>query len=150
FLEMIQLLEKNKNDWFVREVIGYLRRTLSRLDVSSRSMFALIEPGSCFAGTHLEIALAADRSYMLDAEGGPKIALSPLNFGTYPMANGLSRIETHFCGEVPSVPRNEMLDSGRAGKLGLVTSTPDESDWDVEVPSAPEHGASLTPDAVTG
>ena len=147
---MDQLLEKNKNDWFVREVIGYLRRTLSRLDVSSRSMFALIEPGSCFAGTLLEIALAADRSYMLDAEGGPKIALSPLNFGTYPMANGLSRIETHFCGEVPSVPRNEMLDSGRAGKLGLVTSTPDEIDWEDEVRIALEERASLSPDALTG
>ena len=149
-LEMDQLLEKNKNDWFVREVIGYLRRTLSRLDVSSRSMFALIEPGSCFAGTLLEIALAADRSYMLDAEGGPNIALSPLNFGTYPMANGLSRIETHFCGEVPSVPRNEMLDSGRAGKLGLVTSTPDEIDWEDEVRIALEERASLSPDALTG
>ena len=149
-LEMDQLLEKNKNDWFVREVIGYLRRTLSRLDVSSRSMFALIEPGSCFAGTLLEIALAADRSYMLDAEGGPNIALSPLNFGTYPMANGLSRIETHFCGEVPSVPRNEMLDSKRAGKLGLVTSTPDEIDWEDEVRIALEERASLSPDALTG
>ncbi len=149
-LKLDALLEKHKNDWFVREVIGYLRRTLSRLDVSSRSMFALIEPGSCFAGTLLEIALAADRSYMLDAEGGPKIALSPLNFGTYPMANGLSRIETHFCGEVPSVPRNEMLDSGRAGKLGLVTSTPDEIDWEDEVRIALEERASLSPDALTG
>jgi len=149
-LEMDQLLEKNRHDWFVREVIGYLRRTLSRLDVSSRSMFALIEPGSCFAGTLLEIALAADRSYMLDAEGGPRIALSPLNFGTYPMANGLSRIETHFCGEVPSVPQNEMLDSGRAGKLGLVTSTPDEIDWEDEVRIALEERASLSPDALTG
>ena len=147
---MDQLLEKNRHDWFVREVIGYLRRTLSRLDVSSRSMFALIEPGSCFAGTLLEIALAADRSYMLDAEGGPRIALSPLNFGTYPMANGLSRIETHFCGEVPSVPQNEMLDSGRAGKLGLVTSTPDEIDWEDEVRIALEERASLSPDALTG
>ena len=149
-LELDALLKKHDNDWFVREVVGYLRRTLSRLDVSSRSMFALIEPGSCFAGTLLEIALAADRSYMLDAEGGPNIALSPLNFGTYPMANGLSRIETHFCGEVPSVPRNEMLDSGRAGKLGLVTSTPDEIDWEDEVRIALEERASLSPDALTG
>src|SRR5207244_7457389 len=114
--------------WFDRDEIVYQRRTLPRLDFSSRSMFALIEPGSCFAGTLLEIALAADRSYMLDAEDGPRIALSPLNFGTYPMANGRSRIETHFCGEVPSVPQNEMLNSERAGQLGLVTSTPDEID----------------------
>src|SRR2546428_5116825 len=149
-LKLDALLENHKNDWFVREVIGYLRRTLSRLDVSSRSMFALLEPGSCFAGTLLEIALAADRSYMLDAEGGPRIALSPLNFGTYPMANGLSRIETHFCGQVPSVPQNAMLDSGRAGKLGLVTSTPDEIDWEDEVRIALEERASLSPDALTG
>jgi len=149
-LELDALLERHKNDWFVREVIGYLRRTLSRLDVSSRSMFALIEPGSCFAGTLLEVALAADRSYMLDAQGGPHIALSPLNFGAYPMANGLSRIETHFCGEVPPVPQNEMLDSARAGKLGLVTSTPDEIDWEDEVRIAIEERASLSPDALTG
>jgi benzoyl-CoA-dihydrodiol lyase len=149
-LKLDALLETHKNDWFVREVIGYLRRTLSRLDVSSRSMFALIEPGSCFAGTLLEIALAADRSYMLDAEGGPKIALSPLNFGTYPMANDRSRIDAHFCGDAPSLPQNEMLDSEKAGKLGLVTSTPDDIDWEGEVRIAIEERASLSPDALTG
>ena len=149
-LALDALLEKHQNDWFVREVIGYLRRTLSRLDVSSRSMFAIIEPGSCFAGTLLEIALAADRSYMLDAEGGPKIALSPLNFGTYPMANDLSRIDAHFCGEAPSLPQNEMLDAEKAGALGLVTSTPDDIDWEAEVRIAIEERASLSPDALTG
>ncbi|MGQ0651864.1 MAG: enoyl-CoA hydratase-related protein, partial [Betaproteobacteria bacterium] len=108
-LEMDELLEKNSDDWFVNEVIGALRRTLSRLDVSSRSMFAVIEPGSCFAGTLFELALAADRSYMLDAEGGPQIALSEMNFGRYPMANGLSRLATHYCGEAPSIPQKELL-----------------------------------------
>jgi benzoyl-CoA-dihydrodiol lyase len=153
-LEMDSLLEKNKTDWFVRETIGYLRRTLSRLDLSSRSIFAIIEKGSCFAGTLMELVLAADRSYMLDVPGdemsGPRIALSPMNFGAYPMANGRSRLETHFCGEVPSLPKNEAIDTGKARDLGLVTSTPDDIDWDDEVRIAIEERASLSPDALTG
>jgi benzoyl-CoA-dihydrodiol lyase len=149
-LQLDDLLQKNRSDWFVREVIGYLRRVLSRLDVSSRSMFALIDQGSCFAGTLLELALAADRSYMLDVEDGPRIALSPLNFGTYPMANNLSRIVTHYCGEVPELPTNEMIDTAKARDLGLVTSTPDDIDWDDEVRIAIEERASISPDALTG
>jgi benzoyl-CoA-dihydrodiol lyase len=149
-LEMDALLEKNRSDWFVREVIGYLRRTLSRLDVSSRSIFAIIEKGSCFAGTLLELVLAADRSYMLEVEDGPQIALSSMNFGSYPMANGLSRLETHFCGEVPSLPQNELIATEKARELGLVTSTPDDIDWDDEVRIAIEERASLSPDALTG
>jgi len=149
-LEMDSLLEKNKSDWFVRETIGHLRRTLSRLDVSSRSIFAIIEKGSCFAGTLMELALAADRSYMLDIEDGPQIALSEMSFGAYPMANDRSRLETHFCGEVPAVPRNEALNTEKARNLGLVTSTPDDIDWDDEVRIAIEERASLSPDALTG
>jgi benzoyl-CoA-dihydrodiol lyase len=149
-LRLDGLLQKNRSDWFVREVIGYLRRTLSRLDVSSRSMFAIIDKDSCFAGTLTELVLAADRSYMLDAEDGPQIALCPLNFGTYPMANGLSRIATHYCGEVPDLPKNEPIDTARASALGLVTSTPDDIDWDDEVRIAIEERASLSPDALTG
>jgi benzoyl-CoA-dihydrodiol lyase len=149
-LELDDLLQKNQSDWFVREVIGYLRRTLSRLDLSSRSMFAIIEKGSCFAGTLLELALAADRSYMLDVEDGPRIALSPLNFGTYPMANGLSRLATHYCGEVPAIPKNELLSTEQARDLGLVTATPDDIDWDDEVRIAIEERASISPDALTG
>jgi benzoyl-CoA-dihydrodiol lyase len=149
-LKLDQLLEQNKGDWLVRETLGYLRRTLSRLDVSSRSMFALIEPGSCFAGTLLELALAADRSYMLDAEGGPSIALSELNFGTYPMANGVSRLQTRFAGEVPSLRKSEPVDAKKASALGLVTATPDDIDWDDEVRIAVEERASLSPDALTG
>src|ERR1051325_3726050 len=120
-LRLDDFLKASASDWFVGETIGYLRRTLSRLDVSSRSMFAIIEPGSCFAGTLMEIALAADRSYMLDAQGCG-VALSALNFGTYAMANGLSRLATRFCGEPPEVPRGELLDAKRALELGLVTA----------------------------
>jgi benzoyl-CoA-dihydrodiol lyase len=149
-LELDGLLQENRKDWFVRETLGYLRRTLSRLDVSSRSMFALSEPGSCFAGTLMELALAADRSYMLDAQSGPRVALSPLNFGAYPMANGLSRLQTRFGSEVPTVPITEGLSAEEASRLGLVTSTPDDIDWDDEVRIAVEERASLSPDALTG
>ena len=144
------LLNKASSDWFVRETVGYLRRTFSRLDVSSRSIFAVIEPGSCFAGTLMELALAADRSYMLDAENGPRIALSEMNDGAYPMSNGLSRLETHYCGELPDLPRQEMLDAQKAMPLGLVTSTPDDIDWEDEIRIAIEERASLSPDALTG
>jgi benzoyl-CoA-dihydrodiol lyase len=149
-LELDALLEKNAADWFVRETLGYLRRTLARLDVSSRSIFAVIEPGSCFAGTLLELALAADRSFMLDAEGGPAIALSNLNFGAYPMVNGDARVSAHYCGEVPQLERGKLLDAKAAGKLGLVTATPDDIDWEDEVRIAVEERASLSPDALTG
>jgi benzoyl-CoA-dihydrodiol lyase len=149
-LELDALLEKNAKDWFVRETIGMLRRTLARLDVSSRSIFAVIEAGSCFAGTLLELALAADRSFMLDAEGGPAIALGNLNFGTYPMVNGDSRLAAHYCGEVPALERGKPLDAKAAGALGLVTATPDELDWEDEVRIAIEERVSLSPDALTG
>jgi benzoyl-CoA-dihydrodiol lyase len=149
-LELDSLLEKHKDDWFVREVIAFLGRSLSRLDLSSRSMFAIIDKGSCFAGTLLELALAADRSYMLDVDEGPQIALSSLNFGAYRMANGRSRLETHYCGEVPAVERNKFLETKEARDLGLVTSTPDDIDWDDEVRIAIEERASLSPDALTG
>ena len=147
-LRLDDFLKASASDWFVRETIGYLRRTLSRLDVSSRSMFAIIEPGSCFAGTLMEIALAADRSYMLDAQGCG-VALSALNFGTYAMANGLSRLATRFCGEPPEIPRGELLDAKRALELGLVTAAPDDIDWEDEIRLAIEERASLSPDALT-
>jgi len=150
-LEMDALLERNAQDWFVRETLGYLRRTLARLDVSSRSMFAVIGKGSCFAGTLLELALAADRSFMLDAEqGGPTIALGSLNFGAYPMVNGESRLSAHYCGEVPALERGKALDAKAAEAAGLVTTAPDELDWEDEVRIAVEERASLSPDALTG
>jgi benzoyl-CoA-dihydrodiol lyase len=149
-LELDALLEKNASDWFVRETIGYLRRTLARLDVSSRSIFAVIEPGSCFAGTLFELALAADRSFMLDAENGPAVTLSALNFGTYPMVSGESRLATRYCGNVPALERGKAYAAAEAGKLGLVTATPDDLDWEDEVRIAIEERASLSPDALTG
>jgi benzoyl-CoA-dihydrodiol lyase len=150
-LEMDALLEKNSTDWFVRETLGLLRRTLARLDVSSRSMFAVIEKDSCFAGTLLELALAADRSFMLEAEqNGPTIALSNLNFGTYPMVNGESRLSAHYCGELPALERGKRLDAKAADEAGLVTAAPDELDWDDELRIAVEERVSLSPDALTG
>ena len=147
-LKLDGLLKASAKDWFVRETIGLLRRTLSRLDVSSRSIFAIIEPGSCFAGTLMEIALAADRTYMLDAAGS-RVALSPANFGAYPMANGLSRLATRFCGEAPEIARGELFDAKKALELGLVTATPDDIDWEDEIRLAIEERASLSPDALT-
>ena len=149
-LELDAALQKSKDDWFARETIGFLRRTLSRLDVSSRSIFAIIEKGSCFAGTLLELVLAADRSYMLDVDQGPSVALSEMNFGAYPMANGLSRLQTHYCGELPDLAKGKILSTTEARDLGLVTSTPDDIDWDDEVRIAIEERASLSPDALTG
>jgi benzoyl-CoA-dihydrodiol lyase len=149
-LAMDDLLLKNKDDWFVRETVGYLRRVFSRLDVSSRSIFAIVETGSCFAGTLAELMLAADRSYMLDMENGPQIALSEMNFGAYPMASGQSRLQAHYCGEVPLLPKGEAIDTSAAKKLGLATSTPDDIDWEDEVRLAIEERTCLSPDALTG
>jgi len=150
-LELDLLLQNQATDWFVRETIGYLRRTFARLDVSSRSMFAVVEPGSCFAGTLAELLYAADRIYMLDAEeNGPSIALSTLNFGTYPMVNGESRISAHYCGEVPELPAGRIFDTQSAKKLGLITAAPDDIDWEDEVRIAIEERVALSPDALTG
>ena len=155
-LAMDAVLEKNRKDWFVRETIGYLRRTLARLDVSSRSMFAVVEPGSCFAGTLAELLYAADRIYMLDAkENGPSIALSPLNFGTYPMVNGDSRIAAHYCGDIEFMEKakkeaNKPIKTKKAKELGLITSAPDDIDWEDEVRIAIEERVALSPDALTG
>jgi benzoyl-CoA-dihydrodiol lyase len=113
-------------------------------------MFALIEPGSCFAGTLMELALAADRSYMLDAGNGPRIALSSLNMGTYPMASGVSRITARFCGDAPAFEKQKQFDAKTAASLGLVTAAPDDIDWEDEVRIAVEERVSLSPDALTG
>ena len=153
------VLKANENDWFVREVTGFLRRTLARLEVSSRTLFAVIDKGSCFAGTLFELALAADRSYMLelpgDEVGAPVVALSEMNFGAYPMVSREARIVAHFCGETPSVEAarariGHKVDAKTARELGLVTFTPDDLDWDEEVRIAVEERASLSPDALTG
>ncbi|HEX7044098.1 MAG TPA: 2,3-epoxybenzoyl-CoA dihydrolase [Burkholderiales bacterium] len=151
-------LARHKDHWFVREVIGLWRRTLARLDVSSRTLFALIEPGSCFAGTLFELALAADRSYMLateEAAAAPAIALSEMNFGAYPAVNRQTRLEARFYGEREPIARAEAVKGRRlapaeALALGLVTVTPDELDWSDEIRLALEERASLSPDALTG
>jgi benzoyl-CoA-dihydrodiol lyase len=153
------VLERHRSHWFVRETIGMLRRTLARLDVTSRTLIALIEPGSCFAGTLLELALAADRSYMLarpdDEAAAPRIALSAQNFGAYPMANGAARVAARFYNEAEPLRRAHSvigvaLTAGEAIELGLVTVAPDELDWADEVRVVLEERASLSPDALTG
>jgi benzoyl-CoA-dihydrodiol lyase len=141
--------------WFVREVVHFIKRTLKRLDLTSRSIFALIEPGSCFAGTLFELALAADRSYMLDHPEQPNaIALSPMNAGPLKMSNGLTRLETRFLGEPErnaSVLHDmRPLDPQEALGAGLVSFAPDDLDWDDEVRLALEARAALSPDALTG
>jgi len=147
------------NHWFVRETLGMLRRTLARLDVSSRTLIALIEPGSCFAGTLFELALAADRSYMAalpdEPAREPRIVVSALNDGAYPMVNGCSRLAQRFYGESAPLTavRNAIdkaLGPAEAIQLGLVTATPDDIDWGDEIRIALEERASLSPDALTG
>jgi benzoyl-CoA-dihydrodiol lyase len=154
-------LAAHRDDWLVREIRLYLRRTLKRLDVSSRSLFALVEPGSCFAGTLLELCLAADRAYMLDGtrEGSnrpaPVLRLTELNFGAYPTVNGLSRLASRFLAEPARVDKlraraGEDLDARAAAEAGLVTFTPDDIDWEDEVRLALEARAAFSPDALTG
>ncbi|MGD0051743.1 MAG: 2,3-epoxybenzoyl-CoA dihydrolase [Vulcanimicrobiaceae bacterium] len=146
-----------REHWLVRETIGLLRRTLARLDVTSRSLYALIDAGSCFAGLFFELALAADRSYMLDqADGeGPLIALDACNAGLFPMVNGRTRLATRFLG-APATPARLFADGDRrygaaaALELGLVTLAPDELDWEDEIRLALEERAALSPDALTG
>ena len=149
----------HQDHWLVRETIGLLRRTLSRLDVSSRSLFALIEPGSCFAGTFLELALACDRSYMLalpgDESRAPTITVAETNFGLYPMATGQSRLARRFYDEAPAMEAvrakaGRPLDADVAFALGLVTSNPDDIDWADEVRIAVEERVAMSPDALTG
>ncbi|MDF3885913.1 2,3-epoxybenzoyl-CoA dihydrolase [Cupriavidus basilensis] len=158
-LAMDATLLANKDHWLVRETIGLLRRTFSRLDVSSRSLFALIEPGSCFAGTFLELALACDRSYHLalpdDEARAPKITVAETNFGLYPMVTGQSRLGRRFYDEQPALDAvraraGQPLDADAAFAVGLVTANPDDIDWTDEVRIALEERASMSPDALTG
>ncbi len=158
-LAMDALLLANQGHWFVRETIGLLRRTLSRLDVSSRSLFALIEQGSCFAGTYLELALACDRSYHLalpdDDVGAPKITVADINFGLYPMVTEQSRLQRRFYSEQPALEAvrakaGQPLDADAAFAVGLVTANPDDIDWADEVRIAVEERVAMSPDALTG
>ncbi|MBY0323418.1 MAG: 2,3-epoxybenzoyl-CoA dihydrolase [Reyranella sp.] len=155
------LLAKESSNWLVREIVLYWKRTLKRLDVSSRSLIALVEPGSCFTGTLFEIVLAADRSYMLDGtfEGSNQeaatIRLTPMNFGPYPMGNGLTRLATRFLAEPKKLDElkdeiGEAIDAEAADELGLVTFTPDDIDWEDEVRLAIEERAGFSPDGLIG
>jgi len=148
-------LDRHRDHWLVREVIHLVKRTLKRLDLTSRSVIARIEPGSAFAGTLFELALAADRSYMLDDPERPNtIGLSAMNRASYPMSNGLSRLESRFLGEpdrVDAALRHEgAFDPQEALAAGLITFAPDDLDWDDEVRMAIEERAALSPDALTG
>ena len=142
----------HQDHWFVRETIGLLRRTLQRLEVSSRSLFAVIDEGSCFAGSLFELALVADRSYMLT--DGPHIALGAFNFGHLEMVNGRTRLTARFNSDDAArafqILIGEPLDAAAALDRGLVTFAPDELDWDDEIRLAIEERASLSPDALTG
>jgi benzoyl-CoA-dihydrodiol lyase len=163
-----QLLLDHPDDWLANEIVLYLKRTLKRLDVTSRSLLALIQPGSCFAGSLLELALAADRSFQLagvfetvdpntgDPDAAPAtITVGPMNRGPLPMGNGLTRLQTRFLGDEQGLAEvekraGEALAAGDAEQLGLVTFAPDDIDWDEEVRIATEERASFSPDALTG
>ncbi len=157
-VEADRLLEAHARDWLVREITLLLKRVLKRLDLTSRSLIALIEPGSCFAGTLAELAFAADRAVMLsgprNGAAAPVLTLTAGNFGPYPMSNGLTRLETRFLGEPDSIARaraaiGEALDASRAEALGLITAAPDDIDWDDEVRMLLQERASFSADALT-
>ena len=158
-LAMDATLMAHREHWLVRETTGLLRRTLSRFDVSSRSLFALIEEGSCFAGTFLEFALACDRIYHLslpnDEARAPKVTVAETNFGIYPMVTGQSRLERRFYGEQEAMEAvrartGQALHAEAAFAIGLATSSPDDIDWADETRIAIEERASMSPDALTG
>jgi benzoyl-CoA-dihydrodiol lyase len=159
--EVDALLDGSRDHWLVREITLYLKRALKRLDVSARSIFTLIAPGSCFTGTLLELALASDRIFMLDGQledddrPPATIRLTPMNFGPYPMVNGLTRLESRFLGEPGRVDElkadiSKELDARSADERGLVTFTPDDTDWEDEVRIAIEERAAFSPDSLSG
>jgi len=152
-LQLDQQMAARQDDWFVAEVTHFLKRTLKRVDMTARSFFAIIDEDSCFAGTMFELALAADRIFMLE-EDGVTIQLSPMNGGLLPMGNGLSRLQVRFYGDDDHVAEvlthMEPLDSDEAEELGLITVAADDIDWEDEVRLAIEERASFSPDSLTG
>jgi len=155
-LALDEALVRRKDHWFVREVLLQQARTLKMIDVTARTFFAVILPGSCFAGSLFELALASDRSFMLDDPDRPAaIALSTLNAGEFPMAHGLSRLQNRFYGSPETVTqvlarRGEMIVPADAKELGLITEAIDDIDWDDEIRMMLEERRSLSPDALTG
>ncbi|GMV23610.1 MAG: enoyl-CoA hydratase [Acidimicrobiia bacterium] len=150
-----EVLLANQSDWLVREILHFIKRTLKRVDLSAKSVFAVIEPGNAFAGSLFELALAADRSYLLDDDDQTNsIRLSPMNAGPLPMSNGLTRLQTRFYGAPEKVDEalahDGPFDPAEALKFGLVTFAPDSIDWDDEVRLAVEGRAAMSPDALTG
>ncbi|MCH8335936.1 MAG: benzoyl-CoA-dihydrodiol lyase [Proteobacteria bacterium] len=153
------LLTENREDWLIREILLYLQRTYKRLDVTSRTTFAFVEPGSCFVGVLADLLFAVDRSYMLngqlDDRPAPTIQLSELSFGALRMSNGLTRLETRFLGDDESVGNakklvGQNLDASAAMDAGLITFAPDDIDWEDEIRLLLEERASFSPDALTG
>jgi benzoyl-CoA-dihydrodiol lyase len=153
-----EFILNHQDNWFVREVLGMMRRTFARIDVTSRSIYAIVEPGSCFAGTLLELALAADRIYMRDTQEGEGLAtmtLSKMNFGPLPMVNKLSRLAARFYGDEVQMKTlrggiGRKLSAREALDAGLVTAAPDDLDWEDEIRQAIESRAAQSPDALTG
>jgi len=153
-----EFILNHQDNWFVREVLGMLRRTFARIDVTSRSIYAIVEPGSCFTGTLLELALSADRIYMLDTQERESIAfmtLSKMNFGALPMVNHLGRLSSRFYGDETQIESlrgqiGKKLTAHEALDAGLVTAAPDDLDWEDEIRQAIESRASQSPDALTG
>jgi benzoyl-CoA-dihydrodiol lyase len=155
-LAVDRTLEANKDHWLVREILLYLARVLRRLDLTAKSFFAIIEPGSCFAGNLLELLLASDRSYMLNDPEGEQtsVSVSTLNAGSLPMSNGLTRLQSRFLGDPEKVEKvlahAGAFDAEEADEAGLITFVPDELDWEDELRVAIEERTSLSPDALTG
>ena len=154
-LAVDKTLAANKDHWLIREILLNMARALRRLDLTAKSFFAIVEPGSCFAGNLLELLLASDRSYMLNnPEQVVEIATSELNKGSLPMSNGLSRLQSRFLGEPERLEEifglDRSFDTEDAEELGLVTFVPDELDWEDEIRVAIEERTSLSPDALTG
>jgi benzoyl-CoA-dihydrodiol lyase len=160
-LDYDALLARHGDDWLIREIRHYLKRVFKRVDMTSRSLVALVEPGSCFAGTLAELLFAADRSLMLvgtregDNRPPATITLGEANFGFYPMGNGLTRLQTRFLGEPQAVDRarekiGERLEAEEAEELGLITFAYEAFDWDDELRVMLEERASFSPDALTG
>ena len=154
-LAIDRTLVAHRTHWLVREIIALMKRTLKRLDLTARSFFAFIEPGSAFAGSLFELALAADRSYMFHDDNEENlVSLSETNFGPLPMSNGLTRLQTRFLDDPERIAaleaRDESLNAADAEEAGLVTFAPDEIDWDDEVRLAVEARAAFSPDAMTG
>jgi benzoyl-CoA-dihydrodiol lyase len=152
-LKLDQTLVANRDQWLVREILLHMARVLRRLDLTAKSFFAIVEPGSCFAGNLLELLLASDRSYML-MDSDASVCVSELNAGALPMSNGLTRMQSRFLAEPSKLDEvfgdKKSFDTEEAEELGLITFAPDDLDWEDEIRLAIEERTSLSPDALTG